>query len=257
MTGRVRGAFLALAMLLGVVAFASPAQAGDASPCKEGGYVNYVDPATGQPFKNQGQCVSFVRRGGNLVPVEEEPPPPVEPTFEFTSGWLTGNFEPIWACSIRYEAWAAPGQVVSFGISTLNGVPPVPQSVTTLSTGEVAADEISQVATGTVITAVLDGETYTSSPAYCGPAFIKGTLNDDGVPQILAGRLMAQEKVEVLVVDPASGGQERLLGNYSAPDYGGFSIRLSEDCSTYPMTPILVRADGTRLVGEPFTYPSC
>lgn len=28
--------------------------------CKQGGYVQYSDPATSQPFRNQGQCVSWV-----------------------------------------------------------------------------------------------------------------------------------------------------------------------------------------------------
>ena len=28
--------------------------------CKKGGYRNFIDPRTGRPFKNQGQCVSFV-----------------------------------------------------------------------------------------------------------------------------------------------------------------------------------------------------
>jgi hypothetical protein len=30
--------------------------------CKDGGYRNLIDPETGQPFKNQGQCVSFVEQ---------------------------------------------------------------------------------------------------------------------------------------------------------------------------------------------------
>jgi hypothetical protein len=28
--------------------------------CKNGGFANYLDPRTNAPFKNQGQCVSFV-----------------------------------------------------------------------------------------------------------------------------------------------------------------------------------------------------
>lgn len=31
----------------------------DKDQCKNGGFKNYTDPSTGQPFKNQGQCVSF------------------------------------------------------------------------------------------------------------------------------------------------------------------------------------------------------
>lgn len=51
------------------------ATAGDSKDaCKNGGHSQYVDPATGQPFTNQGQCVSFVNSGGTLVPVEGTPP---------------------------------------------------------------------------------------------------------------------------------------------------------------------------------------
>jgi len=28
--------------------------------CKHGGYMNFIDPSTGQPFKNQGQCIAYV-----------------------------------------------------------------------------------------------------------------------------------------------------------------------------------------------------
>jgi hypothetical protein len=41
-----------------------------AGACRDSGHVGYVDPTTGQPFKNQGQCVSFVVKGGTLVQVQ-------------------------------------------------------------------------------------------------------------------------------------------------------------------------------------------
>jgi hypothetical protein len=31
--------------------------------CKDGGYARFTDPATGQPFTNQGRCVQFVNTG--------------------------------------------------------------------------------------------------------------------------------------------------------------------------------------------------
>jgi hypothetical protein len=37
--------------------------------CYKGMYVNYQDPSTGQPFASQDACVSFVAKGGTLVPV--------------------------------------------------------------------------------------------------------------------------------------------------------------------------------------------
>ncbi len=32
------------------------------SRCRDGGYRNFIDPATGQPFRNQGECIRFVRQ---------------------------------------------------------------------------------------------------------------------------------------------------------------------------------------------------
>src|SRR3954447_23687562 len=67
--------FTGAAALVGVGSLSSAATAapaGDVSPCKQGGYVYYADPSTGRPFKNQGQCVSFVNAGGALGPVEQK-----------------------------------------------------------------------------------------------------------------------------------------------------------------------------------------
>jgi hypothetical protein len=41
--------------------------------CKHGGFATFLDPSTGQPFRNQGQCVSFVNHGGTLVPIPTTP----------------------------------------------------------------------------------------------------------------------------------------------------------------------------------------
>jgi hypothetical protein len=60
-----------IATACALVAPASSASAADSKDsCKSGGYASYVDPATGQPFANQGQCVSFAAKGGTLTPVE-------------------------------------------------------------------------------------------------------------------------------------------------------------------------------------------
>ena len=32
--------------------------------CKNGGYANFIDPSTGQPFRNQGECVKFFNHQG-------------------------------------------------------------------------------------------------------------------------------------------------------------------------------------------------
>lgn len=68
----------ALAALI-LLAMTGTAQAKAPDPkaaCKQGGFVGYVNPATGQPFADQSQCVSFVARGGTLVPYVPEPPAP-------------------------------------------------------------------------------------------------------------------------------------------------------------------------------------
>jgi hypothetical protein len=63
----------ALAAVLVLPGTAGAAPPPDTAPCKAGGYANYVDPATGEPFKSQGRCVSFVNGGGTLAPVTAEP----------------------------------------------------------------------------------------------------------------------------------------------------------------------------------------
>jgi hypothetical protein len=37
--------------------------------CKNGGYGSLTSRVGGAPFKNQGDCVSFAAKGGDLVPV--------------------------------------------------------------------------------------------------------------------------------------------------------------------------------------------
>ena len=61
----------AVAMAMAAVPGVASADPGK-DACKDGGYVNYLDPVTGDPFKNQGRCVSFVNGGGALVPVSPE-----------------------------------------------------------------------------------------------------------------------------------------------------------------------------------------
>jgi hypothetical protein len=42
-----------------------PGGSSEKDQCKHGGYRNLIDPRTGQPFRNQGQCVGFFARGGD------------------------------------------------------------------------------------------------------------------------------------------------------------------------------------------------
>lgn len=60
---------IAAVLTLGAAVPSVAQAASDPGLCKSGGYANYIDPATNAPFKNQGQCVSFVDGGGMLTPV--------------------------------------------------------------------------------------------------------------------------------------------------------------------------------------------
>ena len=60
--------------LLSIVMFAAPVLAAPggnsaaSAACKNGGYVNFTD-TSGNPFRNEGACVSYAAHGGTLVPV--------------------------------------------------------------------------------------------------------------------------------------------------------------------------------------------
>ncbi len=68
---------IAAALVLGATApgAAQAAPAPVKELCKDGGFSDYIDPATGQPFTNQGQCVSVANGVTELVPVETDEPP--------------------------------------------------------------------------------------------------------------------------------------------------------------------------------------
>lgn len=74
-----RSIFIFFAMLLviaGILGGATPVTANGenraAQACKNGGWETFQD-ADGHLFKNQGQCVSYVVRGGQLNPVQSNP----------------------------------------------------------------------------------------------------------------------------------------------------------------------------------------
>ena len=48
-----------------------------AKACQKGGHA-LVQGTDGRTFANTGECVSFVARGGQLVPIEPAPPPPAD-----------------------------------------------------------------------------------------------------------------------------------------------------------------------------------
>jgi hypothetical protein len=84
------------------------AQANAPSPkdaCKDGGHANYVDPATGQPFADQGACVTHVNEVGTLTPV----PPPRNPALtavELTDGQV-GTFYTVHIIATDLEPFAS------------------------------------------------------------------------------------------------------------------------------------------------------
>ena len=80
-----RTAAIVLAVLSIVIvtapALAAPGgNSGASAACDNGGYVNFTDTA-GNPFRNEGACVSYAAHGGTLVPVVVGPI-----TVRYTSG---------------------------------------------------------------------------------------------------------------------------------------------------------------------------
>jgi hypothetical protein len=60
----------------------------NAAKCKEGGYLDYTD-ASGNPFKNEGQCTRYAAKGGQLVPV---PTPDISLNMtDAVSGTISGT----------------------------------------------------------------------------------------------------------------------------------------------------------------------
>src|ERR1051325_2652982 len=55
----------------------------DKDACKNGGFANYTR-TDGSTFKNQGDCVSYVAQGGQLLPKVSAPP--VIASFTFDGG---------------------------------------------------------------------------------------------------------------------------------------------------------------------------
>ena len=55
------------ALLMALLPGVASAKAGDTSVCKDGGWTGLVR-ADGTAFKNQGDCVSYIAKGGTLQP---------------------------------------------------------------------------------------------------------------------------------------------------------------------------------------------
>jgi hypothetical protein len=58
---------IAAALAFGAVALsAAQAAPADIAACRDGSYVQYIDPTDGTRFNNQGACISYVNGGGAL-----------------------------------------------------------------------------------------------------------------------------------------------------------------------------------------------
>lgn len=62
---------------------------GDKDACKNGGFANYLRD-DGSAFSNQGECVSYVEHGGQLMPKE---PPPAITSFSANTAVTNGVFD--------------------------------------------------------------------------------------------------------------------------------------------------------------------
>ena len=80
-----------VAMVVGLLAGPVTADPGgnsaNAAKCEEGGYLHYTD-AEGNPFKNEGQCIRYAAKGGQLVPV---PVSTVDITLDQAAGSISGT----------------------------------------------------------------------------------------------------------------------------------------------------------------------
>jgi hypothetical protein len=111
-----------LAAAASIALTASPAMAAPAADkdlCKSGGFASYVNPATGTPFANQSQCVSFVNKGGKLTAVVVTPPP-VEEVLAAPRIFLAwDNYEPTTGTfPVSFEAWGVAGSAYTLGFAT-------------------------------------------------------------------------------------------------------------------------------------------
>lgn len=158
----LRAVGLKAAVLIAVACFlvapATSASAADAKdPCKSGGYASYVDPGTGQPFANQGQCVSFVANGGTLVPV-----PPSQPGIVVAGGW-TVNYSDDPTTEVGGDACSFTAVGVT---DTTSPDPSEGHTVTVLRNGEIFYSGLTAlpenlgdfvVPNGTTTTLIVDG----------------------------------------------------------------------------------------------------
>lgn len=136
---------------------ATAAQADDKALCKNGGFAQYVDPATEQPFTSQGQCVSFVAKGGTLVPVEE---PVEEAPFVYTV--VVSQYDYRTACTVHITGTGEPGSTHT--IQAYTGEPGAgvfqPQTVTVGDDGTFTSDKYAFLARYP-FTLTVDGEVNT------------------------------------------------------------------------------------------------
>lgn len=93
-----------------------PAGAEDTDQCKDGGWATLRDAAD-QPFKNQGQCVSYAAQGGAFAPVGT-----IDLALAATSGPICGPFGQCIALTITGSD-LAPGTDVTLTATVPGGVP--------------------------------------------------------------------------------------------------------------------------------------
>jgi hypothetical protein len=74
--GLIAAGATAAVLVSASAAYAGPGRAPDIAPCQNGGHSTVVR-ADGSTFASTGECVSYVARGGVLLPLP--PPPPPEP----------------------------------------------------------------------------------------------------------------------------------------------------------------------------------
>jgi hypothetical protein len=172
-----------LTLLTAVLAFGAMAPGiaqatSDPALCKSGGYVNYIDPATSAPFKNQGQCVSFVDGGGTLLPVQEEPPAPapIRQHGPWSFQYEGAGTEP--ACRVDGTFFGEPGATYPVTFYDSSGAVLTSYERTAGSYDGSFTAGLVGPPLGTSITAVVGGQTFTTPTLWCVRA--EDSLAPDG-----------------------------------------------------------------------------
>jgi hypothetical protein len=157
--GMKRTVALAALILLAMTGTAQAKAPDPKAACKQGGFVGYVDPVTGQPFAGQGQCVSFVAKGGTLVPYVPEPP---APTATIVNSFYQRPADPAGFCLWNVQLAGYPANAAE-DVALTWPVPNSPSGVPTTAHFSFVTDATGSSQVTTTGFVIVTGGTVTAS----------------------------------------------------------------------------------------------